>query len=200
MLSCTGSWTRRAAASAGGSPGQCALPGGGCQCWRGCRCKRPDRSRCCSWQPCGAPRMCTVPENVVPHIRDTTDCVAQASASEMQDSYTFLAWIAGCQLSSGCQTEDVAVLTLQAAMRSQGVTVESARLLSVDLTTPAARVQLPSGAVNAAAIAGGVTAAALVIAAAIGLGVWWARKRQGTPAPAEAPQEPEYRAEPFYCG
>ena len=83
-------------------------------------------------------------------------------------------------------------------MRSQGVTVESARLLSVDLTTPAARV--PSGAVNAAAIAGGVTAAALVLAAAVGLGVWWLLKRRGAPAAAEAPQEPEYRAEPFYCG
>lgn len=92
------------------------------------------------------------------------------------------------------------MFTLQAAMRSQGMTVESVRLLSVDLTTPAARVQLPSGPVNAAAIAGGVTAATLVIAAAIGLGVWWSRKRRGTPAPAEVPQEPEYRAEPFYCG
>ncbi|CAK0761588.1 hypothetical protein CVIRNUC_002875 [Coccomyxa viridis] len=97
-------------------------------------------------------------------------------------------------------TAAAAAGNLAAAMRSQGMTVESVRLLSVDLTTPAARVQLPSGAVNAAAIAGGVTAAALVIAAAIGLGVWWSRKRRGTPAPAEVPQEPEYRAEPFYCG
>ena len=72
-------------------------------------------------------------------------------------------------------------------MRSQGVTVESARLLSVDLTAPAARVQLPSGAVNAAAIAGGVTAAALVIAAAIGLGVWWGSEAAGDPCTSRGP-------------
>ena len=98
----------------------------------------------------------------------------------------------------GCHTEVVAVFILQAAMRSQGVTVESARLLTVDLTTPAAGA--PSGPVNAAAIAGGVTAAAFILAAATGLGVWWLLHRQVNPAPAEAPQEPEYRAEPFYCG
>lgn len=84
-------------------------------------------------------------------------------------------------------------------MRLQDMTVETVRLLSVDLTTPAASAQPSSGAINAAAVAGGVTAAAFILAAAIGLGVWWFLQRRGTPAAVEAPQEPEYRAEPFYC-
>ncbi len=89
---------------------------------------------------------------------------------------------------------------MQATMRSQDVTVESVRLLSADLTAPPAQPQSASGGVNIAAIAGGVTAGAVVLMAAIAVCTWCFLQRRNAQPEPEAPLEPEHRADPFYCG
>lgn len=88
-------------------------------------------------------------------------------------------------------------------MRSQDVTVENVKLLSAYLTAPPAAQPQPSsgGGVSIAAVVGGATAGAVVIAAAMAVCIWcFLRRRRGPQADPEAPQEPEYRADPFYCG
>lgn len=87
---------------------------------------------------------------------------------------------------------------VQAAMQSQGVTVDSVRVLPADLIVPPTQPS-PAG-VNTAAIAGGVTAAMVVLAAGAGIALWCFLRRRGTQQDVVEAAEPEYRADPFYCG
>ena len=89
---------------------------------------------------------------------------------------------------------------VQAAMRSQGDTVESVRLLSADLTAPPAQPQPASGGINIAAVAGGAAAGALVLATAIAAGICCCLRLRNARAEVEPAREPEYCAEPFFSG
>ena len=89
---------------------------------------------------------------------------------------------------------------VQAAMRSQDVTVDSVRVLSADLIAPPTQPQPSPARVNTAAIIGGVTAAILVLAAGTGVALWCFLRRRRTQQDVVEPAEPEYRADPFYCG
>ena len=85
-------------------------------------------------------------------------------------------------------------------MRSNAVTVDSVRLLSADLTSPTAQSQPASGSINVAAVAGGVAAGVLVLAAAVAASLCCFLRRRNARTEGEVQQEPEYRADPFYCG
>ncbi len=89
---------------------------------------------------------------------------------------------------------------VQAALRSQGVTVDSVQVLSAYLIAPPTQSQPSPASVNTAAIAGGVTAAVAVLAAGAVVALWGLLRRRGTQPDIVEPAEPEYCADPFYCG
>ena len=78
--------------------------------------------------------------------------------------------------------------------------MESVRLLSADLTAAPAQSKAAPGAINIAAVAGGAAAGVLILAAAIAAGVCCFLRRRNAGAEEDHPQEPEYRADPFYSG